>query len=131
MRTALLRIAIVASLALATPALADTIFSSGAMFSGPTAVNSICLIFNAGTKPAKIVSVGIPPFNTSVGTGSTTGDTCTSAPLAPDATCAFGGSYGVYGGGVAHVKGSAKKLRGNCTIYSVATGLPIFSEPMR
>lgn len=50
-------------LAIATPALGDTIFSSGRMiYSGSTITTTNCSIYNAGTKPIKITAVGIVPY---------------------------------------------------------------------
>lgn len=58
-------------------------------------------------------------------------ENCLDAPLPPDATCSFSGSYGVYGGGIAMVKGSTKKLRGNCTLYTTPGFVALMTEQMR
>ncbi len=119
-------------LALATPALADTIFSSGSMiYSGSGATSTRCSIYNAGTKSVAITSVGIIPYDTSLGTTPVDFQNCLGTPLAPDATCAFTGTLGVYGGGVAKVKGSTKSLRGNCTLYTSPGFVALLTEPMR
>src|SRR5258706_11975347 len=47
-------------LALAAPALADTTFSSGSMlYSAVVTVTTICRIYNSGSKPVTITSVGM------------------------------------------------------------------------
>ncbi len=114
---------------------ADTTFGTGSLLhSGSVTVTSLCAIHNAGTKPVTIRSVGIPFYTISpLGTqpaipGS---DSCTTAPLEPDNTCRFSTTLGVYGGGIAKVKGSTKNLRGECTLISGATGLSVMTVPMR
>jgi hypothetical protein len=95
------------------------------------ATTTTCYIHNAGTKPVTIRSVGIPFFNDTLGTQPASTDTCTDAPLAADRTCSFTTTIGVYGGGIAKVKGSTKNLRGECTLYQNTTGLSVITVPMR
>jgi type 1 fimbria pilin len=118
-------------LALATPALADTIFSTGSMtYSGLVIVDTSCSIYNAGPKPVTITHVGLVPY-ASGGTQAADSDDCTTAPLAADTTCRFSGSSGTFGGGIAKVKGSTKNLRGSCTLFPDAGGPAILYELMR
>ncbi len=118
-------------LALAAPALADTIFSTGSMtYSGLVIVDTSCSIYNAGPKPVTITQVGMTPY-ASGGTQPADSDDCTTSPLASDATCHFSGSSGTYGGGIAKVKGSTKNLRGSCTLFPDAGGAAILYELMR
>ena len=111
---------------------ADTTFGTGSLLhSGSVVVTCFCAIHNAGTKPVTIRSVGIPFYSSSMGTQPASSDSCTDAPLEPDRTCRFTTSLGVYGGGIAKVKGSTKNLRGECTLINDATGLSVMTVPMR
>lgn len=112
---------------------ADTTFGTGSLLhSGSVVVTCLCAIHNAGTKPVTILSVGIPPYTPGpLGTQPAISDSCTTAPLAPDNTCRFSTSLGVYGGGIAKVKGSTKNLRGECTLINDTTGLSVMTVPMR
>jgi hypothetical protein len=111
---------------------ADTTFGTGSLLhSGSVVVTCLCAIHNAGTKPVTIRSVGIPPYTVGNTSQPAISDSCTTAPLAPDNTCRFSTSLGVYGGGIAKVKGSTKNLRGECTLIDNASGLSVMTVPMR
>ena len=117
-------------LTFAAPALADTTFATGSMLYGASVTTTICSIYNAGSTPVEITSVGIVPWNATSGTGAASGDDCTTALLAADATCHFSGSFGVYGGGIAKIHGSTRNLRGACTLTD-AGSVVVLSEQMR
>jgi hypothetical protein len=128
-------IALVSLLAVATPALAaDTPFSSGVLFYSnvPGDVDTLCFIYNAGTKPVTITSVGLLPAPSDVtGTLAKSGD-CLTAPLAPDTSCSWGGTrHTIYGGGVARVRGSTKNLRGTCSLINHGSSVELVNEPLR
>jgi hypothetical protein len=116
-------------LTFAGPALADTTFATGSMLYGAAVTTTICSIYNAGPVALRITSVGIVPYNDSLGTTAADSDGCVGM-LAPDTTCHFTGSLGVYGGGIAKVRGGTKNLRGTC-ILSDAGSVIRLSEQMR
>lgn len=107
-------------------------FASGPLnYSGVVTVDTDCFITNLGTKPVSIPTVLLLTGDDNTATGAPDTDTCSTAPLAPNATCLFGGGGGTFGGGVALVEGSARDLRGRCNIRDMETGSVLLSSDMR
>jgi hypothetical protein len=74
-----------------------------------------CRLTNLGRKPVTIQQVAI--LGNDPGAGELGLDSCTSAPLAPDATCSFSGTTpSGHIGARAELKGSGKTLRGLCIV---------------
>jgi hypothetical protein len=101
----------------AAPATAgDKPFATGLMlYSGFVIVDTGCRITNVGKRPVTITSTAIQNFDGT--TFAPSCDSCVGPPLAAGGVCQFGGSAGVYGGGIAMVKGNTKNLRGHCVLY--------------
>lgn len=111
----------------ATPATAgDKPFATGLMlYSGSVIVTTGCRITNVGKKSVIVTSTAIQNNNgTTIPTSS---DTCVGTPLAAGGVCQFSGSAGVYGGGIAMVKGSTKNLRGNCGLFDSSATVQILN----
>jgi hypothetical protein len=91
-------------------------FATGLMlYSGYVLVDTGCRITNVGKSPVTVTSTAIQNYDGT--TFPPSYDGCAGAPLAAGGVCQFGGSAGVYGGGIAMVKGSTKNLRGHCVLY--------------
>src|SRR5262245_18845052 len=100
----------VLSLLASPPAQAKgTSFGSSLLFSPGAEVQTTCFILNLGPRSIAIFDVRLL---TAQDPAAPDTNTCTNAPLAPNASCSFGGSAGVYGGGMALVGGNTKYLRG-------------------
>lgn len=124
-------IALVLFLAASGRASADTLFGTSVLFHNSGVITTtVCWIYNGGSKPVRIVSVGLPSFNPDQPSQGAASDNCVGT-LAPDRSCSFSGSLGTFGGGIAMVKGSTKKLRGDCTLYDTATFTSRITVPMR
>jgi hypothetical protein len=122
---------IVLWLALASNAAADTVFGTSVLLYSPYEITTtVCWIYNGGKKPVRITFTGIPPSSPTQPPLEAENDTCLAAPLEPDRSCRFSGGNGVYGGGVARVKGGTKHLRGDCTVFD-DTGTAHLTAPMR
>ena len=95
------------------------VLATGSTFySGSVIVDTICLVTNVGTKPVMIANARLQNYPS--GSPPPTSDNCSGTPLAPDGSCAFSGSLGVYGGGRIEVQGSTKSLRGHCALHDPA-----------
>lgn len=127
------RLALLLALLIAAPAsasAADTFFGSTNVFhSAP--VTAFCRVYNAGSSPVKITSAGMVSYVADAPPIAPLTDTCTTAPLQPQRACLISASLDAYAGGFVMVKGSTKKLRGDCGINLQATGTLVAVMPMR
>jgi hypothetical protein len=118
----------------ATPGVAgaEKPISTGAMiYAGDVIVDTECYVTNVGKKRVRISSVAI--IDAVGSTTAASSDDCTTGPIAPNETCIFSGSAGVYGGGTAVVRGSTKNVRGRCKLSSSSDtfGTTLESADMR
>ena len=98
----------------------------------PGDVDTYCMIYDAGTKRVTISFVGLIPGPGEDTATTSRGGSCVTAPLEPDHSCVFSGTRStIYGGGVAHVHGSAKNLRGSCSLHNYGTSALLVAQPMR
>jgi hypothetical protein len=118
------------TLTLSAPARAgDKPLSSGIMIPfNSGSVTTTCSLLNVGAKPITIVSTAV--YTGPAGETVAASDDCTQDPVPAMTACSFGGGSGVYGGGIAFVKGSPKNLRGNCRLTDEA-GIVLQILPMR
>jgi len=104
----------------------DKPFATGLMsYSGSVTVTTGCRITNVGKKSVIVTSTAIQNYNGT--TVPTSFDNCVGTPLAAGGVCQFFGSAGVYGGGIAMVKGSTKNLRGNCGLFDSSATVQVLS----
>lgn len=111
---------------------ADRFFGTTTLwYNGSVIITARCRIYNAGSKPVRIRSLGIVHYQSTEPPFPIEEPLCTDAPIEPQRSCTFAGSLGVYAGGFAMVQGSTKNLRGECTIFRDDTNTAVLVLPMR